>query len=424
MGKLDAIKLQPHARAQVLRGLRIWNATGATIAAGALVYVSGWSQTFKRWLVTLADADVIARGNAIFIVRHAILKTQGGVGWKTHRLQGVDTDAGSVSDPVYLSATAGGWTLTAPSVAGGQDQIVGRIAVDSATVGEIEFNLELSPTGGGSGGGEFVSRLTVGAIVAGTPEEVGAGAGNFLGLQMAFQNAGTTLSRLTGMQIDVDDTSTHSNTIACARFYSEKVSGTGSNEHWGIMAQNTITAGKVNNSVAGMFILTVKGSSVMGTDGGSFRAFAVAGDVDLSGAGDYATSPDMITGAIIGTQIGHTGNSATGQKLTGIIVAQMGGDTKAITCGAFFKAVRKNSIAGSKADYGLDLYYDESGAYIENIFAVGDIRLGGLIGPVIMQGTADPNGSITRPKGSLHLDTTNGALKINTDGGTTWAATG
>ena len=415
---------EPGSRGKVFRGLPLRNATGSTLAAGALVYVSGWAETYKRMLVTLADADVVARGNAIFIIRHAILNNQNGKGWKTHRLQSVNTSSGSVSDPVYLSTTAGGWTLTAPSAAGGQDQIVGRIAVDSATVGVIEFNLELSPAGGGSGGGEFVSRLTVGAIVAGTPEEVGAGSGNFLGIQAAFQNAGTTLSRLTAMQLDVDDTSTHSNTIACARFYSEKVSGVGSHEHWGIMAQATVTAGKVANVVSGMFITVVKGSSKVGTDGGGHRAFAVAGDVDLSGAGDYATSPDMITGAIIGTQLGHTGASATAQKLTGIIVAQMGGDSKTITCGAFFKAVRKNSIAGSKADYGLDLYYDESGAYIENIFAVGDIRLGGLIGPVIMQGTADPNGSITRPKGSLHLDTTNGALKINTDGGTTWAATG
>ncbi len=410
---------EPKSRAKLFRGLPVWNATGSTLAQGALIYVSGWSETYKKFLVTLADADVIGRGNALFIVRNAILNGQAGVGWKTMRLAALNTSSGSVSDPVYLSATAGGWTLTAPSAAGGSDQVVGRIAVDSATLGEIEFNLELSAAGS-SGLGEFVSRLTVAATVAGTPEEVGAGSGNFLGIQAAFQNAGTTLSRLTAMQLDVDDTSTHSNTIACARFYSEKVSGVGSHEHWGIMAQNTVTAGKVANSVAGMFITVVKGSSAVGTDGGGHRAFAVAGDVDLSGAGDYATSPDMITGAIIGTQLGHTGSSATGQKLTGIICAQMGGDSKTITCGAFFKAIRKNSIDASKADFGLDLYYDESGAYKANVFAVADIRLGGLVGPYIMQGTATPNAAVTGTKGSMFIDTTNAKWYVNTDGNQAW----
>ncbi len=268
------------------------------------------------------------------------------------------------------------------------------------------------------------SGVAFGALVTETALEVGGLSGNFLGLEAHYSNAGATLGRLTAMQLNVTDTSVGSNTIACARFYSEKVSGVGGHEHWGIMAQNTVTAGKVANSVAGMFITIVKDSAVVGTDGGGHRAVAVAGDVDLSGSGDYADTPDMITGAIIGTQLGHTGSSATGQKLTGIFCAQMGGDSKTITCGAFFKAIRKNSIGASKADFGLDLYYDEAGAYLQNEFAVGDIRLGGLVGPVIMQGTSDPNASITRPKGSLHLDTTNATLKINTDGSTTWAATG
>ena len=130
-----------------------------------------------------------------------------------------------------------------------------------------------------------VSPIVVGAAVADTAIEVGSFSPpgtNFLGLQMNFQNAGTSLGRLTGLQIDVDDTSAHSNTIACARFYSEKVSGTGSHEHWGIMAQNTVTAGKVANSVAGMFIAIVKDSAVVGTDTGDHRAVAIAGDIDFN----------------------------------------------------------------------------------------------------------------------------------------------
>jgi hypothetical protein len=134
---------EPKSRAQLFGGRRIRNATGSTLAEGALVYVSGWSETYKRFLVTLADADVSGRTNALFIVRNPILNGQNGVGWKTYRLQSLNTSAGSVSDPVYLSATAGGWTLTAPYAAGGVNQIVGRIAVDDATVGEVEFDLQL-----------------------------------------------------------------------------------------------------------------------------------------------------------------------------------------------------------------------------------------------------------------------------------------
>lgn len=57
------------------------------------------------------------------------------------QITGANTNAGAVGDPVYLSdATAGGWTLTKPT-ATDKVQIVGRIAVKSATVGVIEIQL-------------------------------------------------------------------------------------------------------------------------------------------------------------------------------------------------------------------------------------------------------------------------------------------
>lgn len=268
------------------------------------------------------------------------------------------------------------------------------------------------------------NRMVLGAAISASAKEVGALSGNFLGLELNFANAGTTLSRLTGMQIDVEDTSTHSNTIACARFYSEKVSGVGSHEHWAIMAQTTNTAGKVANTCAGMFINIIKNGAIVGTDGGGHRASAIVAEFDMGSTADIATSPDAITGAILGYQIGNSGQSAAKKKSVGIFCAVLGGDSAISATGAFFKAVRKNSISASKADYGLDLYYAEGGGYLANVFAVGDIRLGGAVGPVIMQGTSDPNGSLTKPKGSLHIDTTNATLKINTDAGTTWSATG
>ncbi len=265
------------------------------------------------------------------------------------------------------------------------------------------------------------NRMVLGELVTGTPTEVGALSGNFLGLQMAFQNAGATLGRLTGMQIDVDDTSVGTNTIACSRFYSEKVSGVGGHEHWGIMAQSTVTAGKVANTSAGMFINIIKGTSAVGSDGGSHRASAIVGEFDMASTADIATSPDAITGTILAYQIGNNVNSAAKLKSTCIFGAVLGGDSAVSATGAFFKCIRKNSISASKADYGLDMYYDEAGAYLANSFAVADIRMANAV--TISSGTGAPSASL--PEGSLYTRSdgeNNARLYIATDGSGTWVA--
>jgi hypothetical protein len=155
---------EPGSTRKLFRGLPIRNATGSAMSAGNLVYVSSWSETYKRFLVTLADADAAGRGNAVFVLRTAISNNQNGYGYKTHRLQSLNTSAASaVGDPVYLSTTAGGWTLTAPASSGGVNQIVGRVAVDDATVGEVEFDLEL----GLATGGAATSVALEGIIISG-----------------------------------------------------------------------------------------------------------------------------------------------------------------------------------------------------------------------------------------------------------------
>lgn len=128
------------------RVVPIRNESGGALAAGDLVYLSSWSETNTRFLVSKADADV-AGARAAFIVPYALANNTNGFGFVTLRLTGQNV-GGSVGDPVYLSTTAGGWTLTAPTAAGLR-QIVGRVAVVSATVGEIEFDLAShnAPTG-------------------------------------------------------------------------------------------------------------------------------------------------------------------------------------------------------------------------------------------------------------------------------------
>lgn len=121
-------------------GETIRNESGSTMAAGSLVYVSGWSETYKAWLVSLADADAVG-GRAAYILRSALANNTTGRGFKALRLRGVNTNGATVGEPVYLSGTAGSWTLTRPTAAAAKVQVVGRVAVVSATVGEIEIDI-------------------------------------------------------------------------------------------------------------------------------------------------------------------------------------------------------------------------------------------------------------------------------------------
>jgi len=146
------------------------NETGGTLAEGTLVYFSGWSEAESRFLVSKAQASALNPRLAQFIIRTAILNNANGQAFKTHRLLLQNTLGSTVGAAVYLSATvAGAYTLTAPSFA---KQLVGRVAVVSATIGEIEFFL-LSDSDSGfvrsnPGVGEFpvsaIQRNTAGHL--------------------------------------------------------------------------------------------------------------------------------------------------------------------------------------------------------------------------------------------------------------------
>lgn len=133
---------------------------GGALSVGDLVYVSGWSETHLRHLVTKADSDAATPAKrATYIIGTAISNNANGVASRSLRLTGLNTNAGNVSDPVYLSATAGGWTLTPPTAAANRVQIVGRIAVKSGTVGEIEFNLTANDAFSQLGNGDLLAGI-------------------------------------------------------------------------------------------------------------------------------------------------------------------------------------------------------------------------------------------------------------------------
>jgi hypothetical protein len=139
-GGISEANLNPDLDLLVNGGLMVRNATGSTIAANALVYICGYTETsggiVRKQKVCLADADV-AGARAMFIMPRSLTTATNGEAWKKKRVTSVNTLGSTVGNPVYLSQTAGSWTLTAPP----SKQVVGRVAVVSATIGEIEFNL-------------------------------------------------------------------------------------------------------------------------------------------------------------------------------------------------------------------------------------------------------------------------------------------
>lgn len=124
------------------RPLQVHNATGGNLAEGTLVYLSGYDTTSGLPKVTKSDSDA-GGAPAEYVVRDAIANGSDGYVYKTHRLTAQNTNSASaVGDPVYLSTTAGGWTLTAPTGDDDTVQRVGVVSAKSATVGIIDFNLD------------------------------------------------------------------------------------------------------------------------------------------------------------------------------------------------------------------------------------------------------------------------------------------
>lgn len=135
---------------------------GATITAGQLVYPTG--SVSNSLQVGLADADVAATSRApIYVAVHGASSGQQLRVAEKFMLNNVDTSSAvAVGVAVYLSDTAGGWSLT-PGTAKRQ---VGIVAVVSATVGSIL----LDPEAFGANNVDIVGNTVVSAAITGTTE--------------------------------------------------------------------------------------------------------------------------------------------------------------------------------------------------------------------------------------------------------------
>ena len=115
------------------------NKSGSTITAGKLVALSGWDETAQLPTIVLADAD--ADLPADHVLPASIVNNATGLAKSTFRLTAQATNGFAVGDAVYLSATAGGWTHTAPTAANAVQQVVGKVAVVHATTGVVELDV-------------------------------------------------------------------------------------------------------------------------------------------------------------------------------------------------------------------------------------------------------------------------------------------
>lgn len=113
--------------------------SAGALSKGDLVYISGYDSGSGKPAVTKADADYPAKA-AMYVVAANI--GAGAIGDVDSEgiVSGIDTSSvAAAGDPVYLSATPGAFTPTAPTGADQICQVVGTCLVKNATTGSVRF---------------------------------------------------------------------------------------------------------------------------------------------------------------------------------------------------------------------------------------------------------------------------------------------
>lgn len=117
------------------QGVKVYNNSGSSIASNDIVYASGRRGLHMEVTAADADAAVSSLGN-LFVARHEIPDGEYGhvLPWKVEA--DVDTSAAAVAgQAIYLSGTAGGWSISAPT--SGTKARVGTVLEVNATTGAV-----------------------------------------------------------------------------------------------------------------------------------------------------------------------------------------------------------------------------------------------------------------------------------------------
>lgn len=120
------------------------NESGSDFEPGDILVVDHYDETEDRMVLVLADADTIGLAAVhLWTTRVTLATATNGTFHKTYRETGQNTNASTEGDAVFLSTTPGNWTETSARNAdpNGVAVSVGRVAVVSASVGEVEINL-------------------------------------------------------------------------------------------------------------------------------------------------------------------------------------------------------------------------------------------------------------------------------------------
>lgn len=130
-------------RGRRLFGQAVINKSGSDIAIDKLVAISGFDVTSKLPKIVLADADAPDLATDVFVTLGGIANNKSGSVYKGGVSTALlNTNFGTVGDPVYLDITAGAFTGTQPTASNARVQVVGYTTVKSATVGQIAWDIK------------------------------------------------------------------------------------------------------------------------------------------------------------------------------------------------------------------------------------------------------------------------------------------
>lgn len=123
--------------------VKVYNDSGAQIDAEKLVYFSGehaGTDTIPEITEAFAATTVSGSRMALGITTENIANAAEGNVATAYEMTDVDTSAATaIGDPVYLSNTVGGWTITPPALPH-RLQVIGYVLEVDASTGRIQFN--------------------------------------------------------------------------------------------------------------------------------------------------------------------------------------------------------------------------------------------------------------------------------------------